>query len=268
MEFKKFAEFKNKVTGISPQRITNVLLAIMTAVLVVLSVRDLFAIQHVRGIFVLGESEYSAEELAQAGGIEYGQPLFSIDVNETEKNVLMNKPYVKSVSIRRWFFSFMTIRVIEDKAKYYLKITPSAKEYYLLSEELRVLDCRNVEETLSEEGLIKLELPELRTCNIGQYVEYGEKGKNEYVKEIIDYVNSCEYGDMLTAIGLPGRFDGAYLSFYGRCKIILGEPVNIEQKLSNAWKIIKELDENATEYLLVDVSKDGEILVSHPESIT
>ncbi len=268
MIFKKLSKLWQKVISVSKHSLAVGFTVALTLMLAALTLWGLFDVQHIYFIRVHGESPYTDDEIVEAAGIERGQLLFSTDPGTAEQNILKNKPYIREVRVTRWFFSFLNIRVVSDKAKYYLQISKSTEEYYLLSEELRVVDCRYSTEGFEESGLIRLELPELKTCNMGQAVEYGEQGKNEFVREIMDYLGRQEYADMITEIGLPGRFDGAYVTFFGRCRIILGKPEDIELKIERARRHIDSLSDDGTiGYLVVDVSTEGETLVSYPEKL-
>ncbi len=264
---KKLQELWQRIRSVSKRSLAVGFTVAVTLLLAALTLWGLFDFQHIYFIRVHGDSPYTEEEIIEAAGIERGQLLFSLDIDEAEKNILKNKPYIREVRVTRWFFSFVNIKVKSDKAKYYIQISKNTEEYYLLSEDLRVIDCRYSKEGFSEAGLVKLELPELKTCNMGQPVEYGEEGKNEFVREIMDYLGRQEYADMITEIGLPGRFDGAYITFYGRCRIILGKPDDIELKIDRARAYIESLSGSGyIGYLTVDVSgKDA--VISYPENL-
>ncbi len=265
---KKLSELWQKIRSVSKRSIAVGFTVAVTLLLAALTLWGLFDFQHAHFIRVHGDSPYTDDEIIEAGGIERGQLLFSTDTDEVEKNILKNKPYIREVRVTRWFFSFLNIEVVADKAKYYIQISDTTEEYYLLSEELRVIDCRYSTEGFADAGLIRIELPELKTCNMGQTVEYGEEGKNEFVQEILDYLNRQEYADMITEIGLPGRFDGAYITFYGRLRIMLGKPDDIELKIERARRHIDSLSQNGyIGYMIVDVSRDKETLVTYPENL-
>ena len=268
MILKKLSELWQKIIALPKRRLAVWLVVILSAITAVFVLRGFFDIQHVVWIGVGGDSPYSDEEIVAASGVEYGQQLFSLDTHEIEQNILKSKPYIREVRVSRWFFCYLRINVVADSARYYIQISKSTEEYYLLSEDLRVLDCRYSKEGFEEAGLVYLELPELKTCNMGRFIEYGEEGKNEFVLDIINYLNSQEYGDMISAIGLPGRFDGAYVTFYGRCRIILGKPTDIELKMERARKHIDVLSGVPNiGFLEIDVSREGETLVSYPEKL-
>lgn len=248
--------------------IAAVVIIVLTAVLVALCIWGLFSIQHVRKIVIKGEcAQYTEEMLISMSGIEYGQLLFSTDTDEVEKTLLERAPYLSEVKVSCRFFSKIVIEIKADTPKYYIRIADTSKEVYLLSEEMRVIDFLSSDEGLREAGVVYLELPYLKTCNLGQYIEYGEPEKCEYVKELLDYYNSCEFAPAITAIGLESRFDNAYIIFYGKCKIFLGGTANAQSKLERAYsRLVEYSGESINGYMIVNVSGSDDI-VSFPEKL-
>lgn len=246
-----------------------ILLSLVTLLVGVLCVWGMFSVQHVRRIIVKGESHYTDEEIVAASLVEYGELLYSLNTEEIEKNILENAPYVKDVKVKRRFFSRVVIKLKADSAKYYIKISDEAKDLYILSEDLRVIDYRASEERISSEELVYLELPHIRRCNMCQYVEYGEETKNAYVKEMLEYFNNSSYASAITDIGLSSRFDDVYIVLYGKCKIIFGGTNDIEKKLDLVKRTLEAhgLDNLSVGYTKINISDPSNIVVSHPEAL-
>ena len=246
-----------------------VFIALVTLLVGVLCVWGLFSVQHVRKIIVKGESNYTDEEIVTASCLEYGELLYSVDTEEIEGNILKNAPYVRRVSVKRRFFSRIVIKLEADSAKYYIKMSDEAKDFYILSGDLRVIDYTTTDDGLSEKGLVYLELPHIKRCNMCQFVEYGEKGKNEYVKEMLEYFNNTSFADAITDIGLSSRFDDVYIVIYGKCKIIFGGTNDIEKKLELVKRTLEEhgLDKLSVGFTKIDVSVGSNPVISHPESL-
>ncbi len=271
---KKLSTVKQKVLGIKLDRrkIATVFMVVLTVLLFVAAVWGLFLIQRVKKVVIKGASPYSLEEIMEFAEVEYGEFLFSYDTDELEEKILSGGPYIKEVKVRRYWFSKMVITVESDTAHYYMKITENAKDCYLLSKDLRVLDYRSSAELLKGSGLVYLELPyaDLATCSVGQYVEYDTEGKNAYVKETLEYFYSQDYAGAITAVGLKSRFEGTYIDFYGKCRIVLGTPQNIELKMSRAYEILTEeekFDESYRGYLIINVSDPKTPITSKPEKL-
>ena len=102
-----------------------------------------------------------------------------------------------------------------------------------------------------------------------QPVEYGEEGKNEYVKEMLEYFNNSSFASSITDIGLSSRFDDVYIVLSGKCKIVLGGTNDIGHKLGLARRTLEEhgLDKLSVGYTKIDVSVGSNPVISHPESL-
>lgn len=240
---RKLSEVFGSKLNIPKRAIANIFVSFMTVILAILSVNGIFASQRVRWIFILGQDDdslYTESEIIEASGIEYGQPLFSSDTETAQKNICKNKPYISEAVIRPWVFSIMTVRVKYDTPEYYIN---DEDKYYVLSGDLRILECVYSKDSLSGMDLVKLELPDNKTYRLGQVVTYGpqkEQEKYEFVRELIDSLKKSEYGDLITEIGIPNRFDGTYITFSDKCRIILGEPGNIDLKITYAVALLQK----------------------------
>lgn len=67
-------------------------------------------------IQVMGNARYTAEEIIDVTGIEYGDNLFTIDRAKLAREIRSRLPYVKTVSIRRALPDGLVISVTEGKA--------------------------------------------------------------------------------------------------------------------------------------------------------
>ena len=272
MIIEKFFEALRKLSDLMKRKkrlLGASFIVILTALVSALCVWGLFSVQHIRRIVVKGESHYTEEQIVEASRLEYGELLYSVDTEDIENNILENAPYVKRVSVKRRFFSRVVIKLEEDSAKYYIKISDDAKDCYILSDDLRVIDYKNSEDAELSSDIVFLKLPHIKRCNMCQYVEYGEEEKNAYVNEMLEYFNNSSFASAITDIGLSSRFDDVYIVLYGKCKIIFGGVNDIEKKL----KIVKStletygLDKLSLGYTEINVSDPSEVGVRHPESI-
>ena len=267
MQVKKFSELRAKFMRVKRRQAATVLMVVLTVLLVVAAILEFFMIVRITNIVVKGDSPYTYEEILKISEIEKGDFMYSFDKDEIETKVLENAPYIKKVKVSR-FFTRLVVKLEADTAKYYIKISDKSSEYYILSNDMRVLECRNNLASIKEEGLIKLELPHLAMCSVGSYIEYSDPDKCGYVKENLDYFFGQDYSDSITAIGLSSRFGDCYVDFYGKCRIILGKPENQEQKIRDAMLIIEEFSKKeGAEYVIINVSDPNKYFWSVPESL-
>lgn len=230
---------KGKATNISRRKLATAFVVAITVLLVVVAVSGIFSIQNVDTIVIKGESIYSDEEIISASGVNYGEPLFSVNTKEVETKIQSDKPYLREVKVTRRFFSRLVIEVVCDTPKYFVSLSSSSDGVYLLSDEMRVIDYVSSAEA-KETGAVYLELPEIDSCTINHTVKLVNPEKNGYVDELISYFESQDYADKISAIGLKSQFDGIYIEFSGKCRIILGDSRNIADKMKNAEKTIND----------------------------
>jgi len=275
MQIKKLSQLKEKVMSIKLKRrkAATVLMVVLTVLLFVAAVCGLFSVQHIKKVVVKGESPYSLSEIMDAGEIEYDEFLFSKDPDEIEAKILEKLPYIREVKVTRYWFSRLVIKVEADTAHYYMKLTENAKDCFILSKDLRVVDYKSDIDSVDGSGLIYIELPymDLDTCVLSKPVEYGQADKNAYVKEFLDYFYGQDYAEAITAIGLKSKFEGAYIEFYGKCRIIFGKPdiKNIDNQMRLAYEILEErhVDGDYIGFMKIDVSDGTRAIVSEPESL-
>lgn len=241
------------------RRAAIITIAVCSALLVLFAVFDVFSIQHVRWIIVKGESPYTNDEIIAASGIEEGKLLYSIDKKETERKILEGAPYISKAKIVR-AFGAVFIKVTADKPKYYTEVSG---EYFILSEDLRVLERRLTKG--DAENLTKLILPELSTVVVGRHAEYGVSGKNDYVLETLEFFSSVYEGEKLTEVGLSGRFDGVYAIFGDRIKIIFGSVENLDEKVA---RVKENFDKSqlSDEKVVINVTNKDKMTVRKVEN--
>lgn len=230
-------DLKGKAKNISRRKLATGFVVVLTVLLVILAVSGIFSIQNVNKIEIRGESIYSDEELISASGVNYGEPLFSVNTKEVEKKIQADKPYLREVRVTRRFFSRLVIEVVCDTPKYYVGLSGSTDGVYLLSDEMRVLDYVSRAEA-KKTSAVYLELPEIDSCTVNHAVKLVDPEKTQYVYELIDHFESQDYADKISAIGLKSQFDGIYIEFSRKCRIVLGDSQNIDKKMLEAERII------------------------------
>jgi len=274
MQIKKLSQLKEKVKSVRLERrkIATVVMVVLTVLLFAAAVWGLFSVQRIRKVVIKGECPYSTEEIMDAAGIDYDEFLFSNDKEELKTDILQKLPYIRDVKIRRGF-GRMVIKVESDTAYYYMKLTENSHDCFLLSKELRVIDYKSSVESVKNSSLVYIELPymDIETCVLGKTVEYGAEEKNGYVTEMLDHFHGKDYADAITAIGLKSKFEGGYIDFYGKCRIVFGKPdINmIDTQMRLAYDILKakQVDGDYIGYIKIDVSDGRTAVVSEPESL-
>ena len=274
MQIKKLSQLKEKVKSIKLERrkTATIVMIVLTALLFVAAVWGLFSVQRIKRVVVKGECPYSTEDIMDAADIEYDGFLYSNDKDELKTKILERLPYIRDIKIRRGFFR-MVIKVECDTAYYYMKLTENSNDCFLLTKDLRVVDYKGSIDSVKNSSLIYIELPymDIETCVLGRTVEYGADEKNAYVTDMLEYFHNKEYSDAISSVGLKSKFEGGYVDFYGKCRIVFGKPdINmIDTQMRLAYDILKakHVDGDYIGYIKIDVSDGRTAIVSEPESL-
>lgn len=232
----------------------SVKVIVFLAAVLVLIIAGLVAINvvsFIKGgvILVGGESPYSDEEIIRASGINSRLLLFA-DTRKAEQSLLESKPYLRKVNVEK-LLCFVVITVKADKPAYYII---NDGESFILSEDMRVIDCMASAADARSTGAVRLELPDLSVLKVGYPVEYDADGKNAYVEEMLELIRSKDYAPYVTEIGLAGRYDDVYITFYGKCRIFLGSIGDFEEKMRIAETILEDNRDSIYSCAVVNVS--------------
>jgi len=208
-------------------------------------------VSFVRGgvILVGGESPYTDEEIIRATGINSRLLLFA-DTEKAEKTLLESKPYIREARIEK-LLCFAVISVKADKPAYFIV---NDGESFILSEDMRVIDCLSSVAEARETGAVRLELPDLAVLKVGYPVEYDADGKNTYVAKMLELIKSKDYAPYVTEIGLAGKYDDVYITFYGKCRIFLGSINDFEEKMRIAETLLEDNRDSIYSCAVINVS--------------
>lgn len=168
-------------------------------------------------IEVISSPKYSKEQILSLTGIEEGMSLF--EVSDSDLDVLYGDlAYVSGARLTRKFPDTVIIELFEDEGRY---VSELYGEYFVLSEELRVLDRVFDPAELEGEDLVELVLPGINSAVVGYTVEFENDISWEYVTAYVDALEASPLVRKATAFDLRDRFelvmiaDGRYLVNFG-----------------------------------------------------
>lgn len=202
----------------------------------------------VKKIVVDGASIYSVQEIMQCSGIEVGDELLALDINEAIHNILNDCPYVDSVSISNESISTIRITV---KEKGNLMYTAFNGKYVAFDSSFHVLSEAADEEVY--EDLLYVELPPIAALSVGgsMYFANAETDMN-YVGELLDTLDEKGILEDVTSIDFSKKFQVSYV-MNGKCLVELGRVGDLDTKLMLVREILDARgEENA--YAIVNVS--------------
>lgn len=251
--------------------VVSVALIIVMGVILLFSIINLFkGFIGVRKFEVVGDSPYLASEIAAGAGIKKGDKLYRLDKNEVEKAILLNCPYIEKVNIKTSFPNKIKFEVECYKPIWYIEISG---DFYVLDQELRVLEETRNKERLYDSGITGLTLPNVKTAMVGETLVFGSSDvETEATLKIMETILSSPIYEMVSSADIDNRYDihfeldtlpgGTELD--GRFFVNVGGYSKLEAKLEYIVRaIIKENLEGAVGGT-IDVSENGDRVSIRP----
>ncbi len=190
------------------------ILGVLSAVFLIICLAVFFRIEEIE---VVGSSRYSEEQILSITGIEEGLSLYEVS-NADLEGLGERLAYIKNAKIVRKLPRTLIIQLTEDEPRYMCELYG---EYFVLSDELRVLDRVFDRAKIDGMGLIELVLPEINSAMVGYDLEFSTQISERYVSAYIDALESSPLFKKTTAFDLRDRFnlaliaEGIYLVDFG-----------------------------------------------------
>ena len=191
-------------------------------------------------IEIKGNEKYASEDILASSGITVGQNLYAINKKTAEAMIIRENPYVNDVVIRRTLPSTLTFRITEDIPVFYTEI---CGEYYILSEEMRVLERVDVLPDMTERRLIPVVMSEISSAIVGEYMTFEKQLAFDYISEFLLAIHDHEIADKITEIDITKRYN-IYVNYEDRFRIYLGDNTEPNMKLTFAKLMIDTFNDN------------------------
>lgn len=226
----------------------------------------------VRSIDVVGNDLAGAEEIAEVAGIFPGSGYFSYNTGKAEKNVLENIHCISEIKISRSVFGRVKITVTEKTPCWYMEVYG---EYYVLSDSLEVIRRSDMRDDFVNRGLIRLDLPEVKSTVLGKTVEYSDGDRDcGYIPGFLSEIREtklCREG-RIDQVKLENKFK-IFVVCDLKYKISLGKSENVVKKLDSASEVIAQIHDgdcysiNASDVSDISIYKDGTLDFSYLKPI-
>lgn len=208
----------------------------------------------VRSIDVVGNDLAGDEEIAEMAGIFPGSGYFSYNTGKSEKTVLENIHCISEIKISRSVFGRVKITVTEKTPCWYMEVYG---EYYVLSDSLEVIRRSDMRDDFVNRGLIRLDLPEVKSTVLGKTVEYSDGDRDcGYIPDFLSEIREtklCREG-RIDQVKLENKFR-IFVVCDLKYRIALGKSENATMKLSSASAVIDQLaDDGCYSLNAADVS--------------
>ncbi len=178
---------------------------LLSAVFIIICLAVFFRVKEIE---IVGTSRYSKEDILAVTDIEEGLSLYEISNSDLD-GLRGRLAYIEQARIVRKLPHTLVIKVTEDEPRYVCELYG---EYFVLSDELRVLERVFDMSVLDGEGLIGLMLPEVNSAMVGYKVEFAAEVSARYVSAYIDALESSPLFRSTTAFDLRDRFNLALIA--------------------------------------------------------
>lgn len=201
----------------------------------------------VQRIEVEGNSYYSDEEILAASGLEIGQEILAIDINEVN-NGIWELSYVESTEIVR---TLSSVRIIVTERKNVMYTEFNGK-YFSLDRDLRVIE--EAEKEIAFEGFLKVRLPEIASLRIGGMITFENADVDRaYITDLLD---ALQENDILTSVSyldFSKKYNVSYV-LLDSCRVELGKVSQMDTKLAVVEQILEQKGGAQAAVSVVDVS--------------
>lgn len=221
------------------RRITAYVL-IFTCVLIIGVILSFTVLFKTDKIEVEGNELYDDETIISLAGVAEGENIFVASITGDTESIVNNLPYVKEASVDFQIPGTVVINITHETPFYSLK---SGKNYYLVSEEGRVLEKSSKRK---KKKLMLVTAPKLKNIKVGSYIDVEESTVTNAMQEIAESLIDNGYDENITAINVK-KISNITITYDDRIKIELGLPEDLDYKIRTAFTIINEkLDPNNT----------------------
>ena len=202
----------------------------------------------VKKIIVEGNSLYSAEQIIESSGIEVGEELLALDIDEVIDNILNDCPYVDSISVSNESITSIRITV---KEKGNIMYTAFNDKYVAFDSNFHVLAESQSEDVF--DSFIKVDMPQIAALSVGGEMHFANADTDmSYVGELLGKLDEEGILSKVTSIDFSKKFQVSYVTD-GTCRVHLGRVGELDTKLMLVDQILKNKDDNSV-YAVVDVS--------------
>ncbi len=199
---------------------------------ILLSVTLLFNISKIN---IIGEVNYSKENIIKASRIEMGDNMVRLDAAAAEKSILASMVYVEDAQISKKYPDTLEIKVE--------KCVPSANAEYdggvlLLSPKGKILE--NQDEAQSD--LLTVKGLDLVSFNQGEYIQSSDEQKTEIYFDIMNALKSCE-NSRVVSIDITDKYD-IIVKYDNRINFEAGNSNDIAYKVKLADTVLKDISDD------------------------
>lgn len=242
---------KRKAAEKKRQRTVKVTVFVISVCLVIV-VAILIIFPSVGKIDVIGNTNYSREQILEAAQISVGTNFVTLNGSKIEENIKNKLPGISKVKIKKTFPSYITVDVTETNEVFYVVV---GKYYYSLDNRLNVVKKYDSFENIEIVGLKRLYMPDVVSCISGKEIVTLDSDIPEMIKQLYESLIKFDLLGNVTEINFTDKFNITF-TLGVRYTVKLGNILECDTKLEFLCGIIDKLGDN--EVGTIDFS-DGEI---------
>ncbi len=254
--------------------VVSVALIIVMGVLLLFTILDFFrGFIGVKNFEVVGDCPYFAGEIAEGANIKKGDKLYRLDKKKAEEAILLNCPYIEKVDIKTSFPNKIKFEVECYEPIWYIEIS---EDFYVLDENLRVLEETRNKERLYDSEISSLTLPNVKKAIVGQELIFGSSEvETEATLEIMETILESPIRPMMSGADIDNRYDihfefdslTGYTKLEGRFSVSVGGYSKLATKLDYIARAIEKENLQNVGGGTINVSEDGDKVSIRPEYV-
>ncbi|MCQ2427091.1 MAG: hypothetical protein MJ137_01645 [Clostridia bacterium] len=245
----------------SAKKVIAILIGTLSVLLLVGAAAVLFGLMRIENVVVDGETGYTAEELMEASGMQYGKSLL---IGRTKSSDPAEKlTPLESCTVKIELPGTVVFTVRETEPEIYTEIHGN---WFSMSSGLRVVSMEKTPDAFESAGLIRVTLPEIVTATSGSTAVFADGADGEYIVSFVRTVIDAGITDRCNMLFLDLKY-GITVTVDGSYRLYFGSTEDARLKLDAALRIIEEEKSAGTECASVDLSDPSRIGVKKLESL-
>ncbi len=211
----------------------------------------------VNRIEVRGNSHYTAQEIAEAAGIEEGDNLFFINRFAAVGGIIAKLPYVETVSIETQLPGTVVLEITESQALAWVELE---RQRWVLDRSCKVLTQAGAEETA---GLIHVYGLTPSNPEVGETLVStdADTARVDTLAELLDQLQRRSLASGVSEIDLTDAA-APRLEYDGRFTVIFGSAESVNYQMGKLQSALGQL--TASDRGTIDLSGAGEGVVFTP----
>lgn len=196
----------------------------------------------VKIVTVRGANKVDPNGIVLTGGIRKDDNLFAVDRADIRRAIMDEYPYIGDVEIKRTIPSTIEIIVREEDAVY---VTELCGEYFVLSEDLRVLEKSGDKEYIDSfsPALIRTKIPECIYAVVGEEIVFSNPSIGTYARDMLAELGQSELFRGFTALDFSSRYH-ITVTYRDQWRIYVGSSDDLLTKLTFARLMMETFDES------------------------